>query len=296
MQYIASKGELPKLVGETSIAHLTREKLMCLRVPTPPFPEQTAIADLLSIWDAAIEKTEQLIATKERRFKGLVQRLVVTPSRTKGYWKHLRIRDIARRIQRRTNGDVLPILTIASAWGFVLQEEKYSRYMAGESVKNYILLRKGEFAYNKGNSLRYQFGCIFELKDYEAALVPHVYVCFRLNEGVDPSYLGHLFEADYLKRQLGAIVKTGIRNNGLLNIKPDEFMDVTVPTPPLAQQQQIAAILNTARQEIDLLKRQAEAYRRQKRGLMQKLLTGAWRVRVGGGDTDGHGLTATDTD
>ena len=42
-----------------------------------------------------------------------------------------------------------------------------------------------------------------------------------------------------------------------------------------------AAILTTARQEIDLLKKQAEAYRRQKRGLMQKLLTGEWRVRVG---------------
>lgn len=127
-------------------------------------------------------------------------------------------------------------------------------------------------------------------------MVPHVYVCFRLHEGVVPSYLGHLFEADYLKPQLGAIVKTGVRNNGLLNIRPEEFMNVTVPIPPLDQQQQITATLNTARQEIDLLKKQAEAFRRQKRGLMQKLLTGAWRVRVGGGDTDQHGLTPTNTD
>lgn len=274
-------------------ANINLQTIRPLMVPLPPLSEQIAISALLATWDAAIDKTVRLIAAKERRFKGLVQRLVVTPYRTKGYWKHLRIRDIAKRIQRRTNGDVLPILTIASASGFVLQEEKYSRYMAGESVKNYILLRKGEFAYNKGNSLRYQFGCVFELKDYEVALVPHVYVCFRLNEGIDPSYLGHLFEADYLKRQLGAIVKTGIRNNGLLNIKPDEFMDVTVPIPPLAQQQHIAETLNTAKQEIDLLKNQAEAFRKQKRGLMQKLLTGVWRVRV---SSDQHGLTATNTD
>jgi restriction endonuclease S subunit len=33
-------------------------------------------------------------------------------------------------------------------------------------------------------------------------------------------------------------------------------------------------------QEIDLLKKQAEALRKQKRGLMQKLLTGQWRVKV----------------
>jgi type I restriction enzyme S subunit len=57
-------------------------------------------------------------------------------------------------------------------------------------------------------------------------------------------------------------------------------MKVTVPLPPIDQQKQIAAILTTARQEIDLLKKQAEAYRRQKRGLMQKLLAGEWRVKV----------------
>jgi type I restriction enzyme S subunit len=280
MQYIASKGELPKLVGETSIAHLTREKLLCLRVPTPHLSEQIAITDLLSTWDAAIEKTERLIAAKGLQLEGLVSQLIVTPSRVNGNWKNLRIRDIAVRVQRKTNGGEYPILTISSASGFVLQKEKYSRYMAGESVKNYTLLRRGEFAYNKGNSLRYQFGCIFELNGYEEALVPHVYVCFELNENVVPSYLSHLFEADYLKQQLGAVVKTGIRNNGLLNIKPDEFMDVKVPIPPVEQQKSIAELLNTAWLEIDLLKKQAEAYRKQKRGLMQKLLTGEWRVKV----------------
>jgi type I restriction enzyme S subunit len=279
-----------------SMVKINKSVVESLLVPTPPFPEQVAIAELLSTWDASIEKTERLIAAKERWFEGLVNRLIVTSARLNKDWKHLRIRDIADRVQRRSNGEEHPILTIASASGFVLQEEKYSRYMAGESVKNYILIRRGEFAYNKGNSLRYQFGCIFELKAYEEALVPHVYVCFRLREGVVPSYLGHLFGADYLKPQLGAIVKTGVRNNGLLNIRPDEFMNVTVPIPPLDQQQQIAATLNTARQEIDLLKKQAEAYRRQKRGMMQKLLTGEWRVRVGGGDTDEHGRSGTHTD
>jgi type I restriction enzyme S subunit len=60
-----------------------------------------------------------------------------------------------------------------------------------------------------------------------------------------------------------------------------EFAKLPIPLPPIEEQKQIAAILTTARQEIDLLKKQAEAYRRQKRGLMQRLLTGEWRVRVG---------------
>ena len=45
-------------------------------VPLPPFPEQTAIASLLSIWDLVIEKTERLIAAKEREFTALTQKLL----------------------------------------------------------------------------------------------------------------------------------------------------------------------------------------------------------------------------
>lgn len=66
------------------------------------------------------------------------------------------------------------------------------------------------------------------------------------------------------------------------NLKFRHFKEIKVLIPPLDQQKQIASILNTARREIDLLKKQAEAYRKQKRGLMQKLLTGTWRVNTGG--------------
>ena len=76
-----------------------------------------------------------------------------------------------------------------------------------------------------------------------------------------------------------SIAVIGIRDGRQISI-PD-FMTVKIPCPPLEQQKQIASILNTARQEIDLLKKQAEAYRRQKCGLMQKLLTGTWRVNTG---------------
>jgi type I restriction enzyme S subunit len=90
----------------------------------------------------------------------------------------------------------------------------------------------------------------------------------------------HLFAADYLKPQLRALVKTGVRNNGLLNIRPDEFMGTTVPLPPLAQQVRIANVLDAASAEIDLLRQQLVALRAQKRGLMQKLLTGQWRLPI----------------
>lgn len=84
----------------------------------------------------------------------------------------------------------------------------------------------------------------------------------------------YLFIEKYL-----SIAVIGIRDGKQISI-PD-FMTVKIPYPPMDEQKQIASTLNTARQELDLLKKQAEAFRKQKRGLMQKLLTGKWLVKVG---------------
>lgn len=250
-----------------------------VRIPLPPISTQVKNAEIFATWDAAIEKTERLIAAKERHFSALVRRLITSRAVTVTL-RHFPIHEIAERVQRQSDGGDYPLLTISSASGFVLQEEKYSRYMAGESAKTYTLLRAGEFSYNKGNSLRYEFGCIFQLQGCEAALVPSVYVSFRLHDSVNAAYIRHLFAADYLKPQLRTLVRTGVRNNGLLNIRPDEFMGTTVPLPPLEEQQRIAQILDMARLEIAIARRQLSALRDQKRGLMQKLLTGQWRVKV----------------
>lgn len=245
----------------------------------PALKVQRQSAALLFVWDTAIQKTDQLIAAKERHYSALINRLITGRSKSES-WPHNSIRDIADRIQRQGDGGEYPLLTISSASGFVRQEDRYRRYMAGESAKTYTLLRAGEFSYNKGNSKRYEFGCVFQLQNYEAALVPSVYVSFKLHESVCEAYMRHLFAVDYLKPQLRALVKTGVRNNGLLNIRPDEFLGTTVPLPPLEEQARIANALDAASEEIDLLVQQLAALRAQKRGLMQKLLTGQWRLPV----------------
>jgi type I restriction enzyme S subunit len=47
-----------------------------IKIPLPPLPEQKAIANVLSTWDDAIQKTEQLLAQKEQRKKWLMQNLL----------------------------------------------------------------------------------------------------------------------------------------------------------------------------------------------------------------------------
>jgi len=279
LQYsLESKKELlESLAPQNAQKNINLEVLRPLTFDVPSLEEQRRIADAITTWNTAIQGTELLIAAKERHQAGLFNHLITSRSKSKS-WQQVRLRDVAERIQRQGDGGAYPLLTISSASGFVRQEDKYSRYMAGESAKTYTLLRAGEFSYNKGNSKRYEFGCVFQLENYAAALVPSVYVSFCLHESVSSAYMRQLFLADYLKPQLRALVKTGVRNNGLLNIRPDEFMGTAVPLPPLSEQTQIENVLAAARHEIDLLSKHLTALRAQKRGLMQKLLTGEWRL------------------
>jgi type I restriction enzyme S subunit len=263
---------------EVSIATLRNAPVLL-----PPLPEQQRIAEILSTWDRASETVEALIANARAQKKALMQSLLTGKTRLPGFsgaWGQERIGDISTRITRRNDGTPLPVLTISSTSGFVRQDEKYSRFMAGKSVENYIVLRKGEFAYNKGNSRTYEFGCVFDLDEFECGLVPHVYVCFKLKDGYSHRFYKALFEADYLAPQLGRLVNTGVRNNGLLNITPAQFLGTSVPVPPVHEQDAIAGIMEAASAKVLTLQDQLAALRQEKTALMQQLLTGKRRVKV----------------
>ena len=66
--------------------------------------------------------------------------------------------------------------------------------------------------------------------------------------------------------------------SGLPNIQKGDIEKLSLTLPSPLKQKQLARTLNMVRRETDLLKQLAEQYRTQKRGLMQKLLTGKWRI------------------
>lgn len=262
---------------------LTVKIINSLKLPIPPKGERQRITGALETWTRAIETVEALIANARAQKQALMQQLLNGKHRLPGFsgeWQRKPINEIATRVTRRNDGSELPVLTISSTSGFVRQDEKYSRYMAGKSVETYIMLNEGEFAYNKGNSKTYEFGCIFDLEGYERALVPHVYVCFKLKKGYSHRFYKALFEADYLAPQLGRLVNTGVRNNGLLNIKPSEFLGTRVPVPPLDEQDAIAAVMEAASRTVLEHETQLAALRQEKAALMQQLLTGKRRVKL----------------
>ena len=125
----------------------------------------------------------------------------------------------------------------------------------------------------------YPYGAIKRLDVHPCGAVSTLYHCFALKDKKCYSdFFMHFFEAGLLNRQLRRICQVGGRAHGLLNVTAGDFEKMVVPVPPKEEQARIAAVLNEFDDEIEQLKAELEAIRKQKKGLMQQLLTGKVRV------------------
>ena len=162
-------------------------------------------------------------------------------------------------------------LSISAGIGFVNQAEKFGKELSGKQYAKYTVLRRGDFAYNKGNSKRYPQGCTYMLREREEAAVPNVFECFRITQG-HPEYYEQLFINGFMNKQLTRKINHGVRDDGLLNLTDDDFYSTVFPMPSITEQQKIAEILATCDRVIALKQQLLEEKRRQKEWLMQKLL------------------------
>lgn len=257
--------------GRYKLNKATLEKLPIL---LPPIPEQKAITALLSTWDEAVEKTERLIQAKEKRFKWLLRELISEPRNTQreAKWKKVKIGSFLTesRISGTNGRDAHKITVKLYGNGVVAKDEK----RIGSETTQYYVRKSGQFIYSKLDFLNGAFGIIPEKLDgFESTLdLP----AFDISDSVSKEwFLYYLIRPEYYTRQLG--LAKGQRKARRVN--PSEFLKSKIPFPPLEVQKKIAETLSSAQCEIDLLKQLSDKYKTQKRGLMQKMLTGEWRVK-----------------
>ena len=248
----------------------------------PPLAEQQRIVSVLSLWDTAIAKQTALIEKLTLRKRGLMQQLLTGKKRLKGFegeWSYHAIQDHFSEIRDKNDGKGHIPMTISAKLGLVSQTHKFDRVVAGNSLDNYTLLRKGDFAYNKGNSNLYETGCIYRLKE-DSAIVPFVYICFRAIDNTCCEFYQQFFINHGLDKQLKQIITSGARGDGLLNVNSDDFMALKIPYPKVDEQIAIASILTDADKELEIQKQKLAAMQAQKKGLMQVLLTGKKRIKL----------------
>lgn len=254
-----------------------------LPITLPQLKVQKRIADGLFMLDAAISSTEKLIQLTSRRKQGLMQQLVTGRRRLKGFkgkWKSVRIGTLLERVTRKNTTGCLTPLTVSAQRGLVEQSSYFAKQIAAADNDHYLLLKRSEFAYNRSASTGYPLGAIKRLDSFDEGIVSTLCLCFGIadEEKTDSDFLVGLIEAGLLNRELRAIAHEGARSHGLLNVTAKDFFNIRVKLPDIEEQRAMAEILRDMDTELALRRSQRDELKTQKRALMQKLLSGEWRL------------------
>ncbi len=186
-------------------------------------------------------------------------------------WKPVSLGKASTPITERVGERKFTPVSISAGMGFVPQAEKFGRDISGNQYQLYTLVSDGDFVYNKGNSLKFPQGCVYQLQGWGQVAAPNVFICFRLKSGYSDVFFQNCFEQNMHGKQLQKHITSGARSNGLLNISKDHFFDVEIPTPSPAEQQKIADCLSSLDELIAAQGRKVEALKTHKKGLMQHL-------------------------
>ena len=109
-------------------------------------------------------------------------------------------------------------------------------------------------------------------------LVSPAYRVIRLSPNVHSDFMVHLLRSHHIRFLLEARSSQGNKEGKRRLLQRDEFASIEFNLPPMEVQGEIARKLADFRRDVTETERKLETLTRQRLGLMQKLLTGEWRV------------------
>ena len=263
-------------IGTTSVAAIYWRDLASLKVLIPPLAEQRKIAEILSTWEEALEKLDTLIQAKERRKKALMQQLVTGKRRVKGFsepWVTCKLGQLFNERVEQGRSD-LPLLSITANRGVISRGDLAKRDTSSEDKSKYLRIVPGDIGYN---TMRMWQG-VSALSTMEGIVSPAYTICVP-TERIDRRFTAHFFKHPHTIHLFHRYSQGLVDDT--LNLKFPSFavIEVTIPSD-IEEQRIIAEILDTCDEEQRLLGAAREVLDQQKRGLIQRLLTGKVRVTV----------------
>lgn len=210
--------------------------------------------------DSLLEKMfpKNGVYTPELRFEGFA-----------GAWKTVCLKEIATEITRTDKTSNAPIMMITAANGFIDQSDRYSFDNAGQSLAKYIVLKKGELAYNHGASKLRPYGSCFALEADEAR-IPYVYHCFAITDH-NPYFVSRVLNNKLVEKQLRRLVTSGARMDGLLNISYEEYMTIKIKLPEKDEQDKIEAFFKNMENLLEFSQQEFDKLQSIKKALLEKM-------------------------
>lgn len=279
---IFHKTEIKRNVRGASVPRLDRETLRKLPVSIPSLPEQQAIASYFTTLDSQISASTSRLASLKQMKAASLQAMfpqegeTVPKIRFKGFegeWKKVKLNSFAKRVTRKNSHlESTLALTIASAHGLVSQIDYFNNLVVGSNIRNYYLLKKGEFAYNKSYSNGYPFGSVKRLERYEQGILSTLYITFSIDNSISSDYLTHFFDTNLWHKEVAERAAEGARNHGLLNIGANDFLDINIWKPESKDEQQaIASYFTSLDHQISLQSQCLEKLKQIKSACLDKM-------------------------
>ena len=220
---------------------------------------------------------QKTTGTKEEAMPALVPKLRFPEFQSAGNWTTERLGALATISTEKVGANSCVPMSITSGVGLVSQEDKFGRVIAGDSYKNYLLLKPNEFAYNKSATKEYPEGFLTLYSGTKLAAVPNsIFTCFRINgESPDARFLNYQFSDNLHGRWLRQFIQVGARAHGSLSINDNDLMALPVPLPTgttsVAEQQKVAECLSSVDELMAAQTQKVNALKTHKKGLMQQL-------------------------
>lgn len=272
------KSDLIRRACGSTFLEISKHDIEKLKYVFPPLAEQKKIAEILSCWDEGIEKLSALIEKKKIQKKALMQQLLTGKHRLKGFatpWHEVKLGDILHENNERITMQNQHTVLSVTKNGICSQSEYFDKQIASENNIGYKILHKYNVVFSPMNLWMGSLG----FSEYDVGIVSPAYKIFTIN----PQYGAFSFLKYFMicpkminlyavNSEMGAsVVRRNLDLQSLLSSK--------IVIPDLAEQKAIAEILSKADEEIELLNKKLEAFKLEKKALMQKLLTGKIRVK-----------------
>ena len=252
-----------------------------MNIILPPLEEQKRIAEVLSLCDDIIENLTKLIEKKEQYKKGVMQRLLSAEVRFKGFtdeWQKYKLLDIGISYSGLTNKNASNFIDNCNA-KYVTYKSIYDSNKIDINRLEDVFVEKDE----KQNLV--QYGDAFFTISSETP--DEVAISSVLLDKVDNTYLnsfcfGFRFDFNILLPEFARYYFRSTyklsQGSTRFNLSKNKFLEMIINIPSIEEQKKIAGLLSVIDEEIENLKKQLELRKQQKKGLMQRLLTGEVRI------------------
>ena len=162
-------------------------------------------------------------------------------------------------------------MTISAQSGLIAQNNFFDKQVASQNLSNYLLLYKGDFAYNKSYSNGYPYGAVKRLEKFNCGVVSSLYIAFKPTH-VLPNFLAEYYETTKWYVEIYKRAAEGARNHGLLNISATDFFNSDISLPKGEdEQEKIGQLFQSLDKTITLHEEKQRQLEQLKKALLQKM-------------------------